>query len=1428
VLFRHIRRLTCAIAPIVVIAAVSSASNSAASAAPAKFAAAAQSSQSVANPAALADPGRTLPAGWKTSPDRAVTVAGDATGLHVLLADASDGYAWNTVATLSVSGTDTTQWIGQACLTGNGAEAVVVYAPRQITNAPDALGYGALAATVNLSTGKVSQFGAGVSIAYFNPGCGAGQDAVLTQGGTGASALPGPAGTRLMMLDTATGKITSQVSLPVQLTSAVPYNGGFAAVEGNAVVGVSSRGALRTLARVSGSAFQLVPDSHGGLGFLVASGKQTQVRRVAGTTDQLIGTAPLGKVELTQVGGQVFATGLQASRLGTMPAGWKPLNVLAGAQVSSTGMLAITSSSTGLYAPGKSPLAAVPDLSQPVKIAAQVPATAKAVAFTVPAAAPGTPGSVSPAALPPMPGAPAPAAGGGRTGAVTAPPVAAGQPAQQQPTRTAMTPAVSPPPSTNPATTTYDPDRSCSVPRNDPTIQAYQPSQAQVEWAVDQAVQDKLTANQPADLYSSQLPAYSPQGLFPPPGLDGGGTVPPQVLLGILSQESNEDQASNHDIIGQTGNFLPGYNWYGNWNNNTTPPSETNTVNWANTDCGYGIAQVTTGMCLSGYSGCTNPLSYTDQLAIAIDYEANIAAGLQLLEQKWNQLYSEPTKILANGGNPAYIQNWWFAVWAYNSGLEPNAANGNTTGCSPSPSCTDASGNGAGGNWGLGWVDNPANKLYPPDRPMFLQGVSGTTYNYNWDEAHPAGWSYEEKVIGFGTFGLVSYNYVTSSWGQSYAVATYPSGATPSSAEPSVSAFCTSSDNCVAANAGTSTACSLSNSHCWWHNPVSWTTCANDCGTGVSTYSAGAAAPAYPGVPSGYAPSCSNSPLPSNAVIVGAAISQVQAPLGCGAMWNDNGGAMTWNFAADTATSPVTYPSKIDFHQQGTVGYGGYYWFTHTLPSASANPAGPQPAQSNTADLQVTGTWKPPSTVTGWTRIMAAIPAEGAWDPQANYQINLGNGNTEYRVMNQAYQTDSWISLGFFDLSSGASVSLSNITYQGKGYDIAWSAMAFIPAAAPTADYVAMGDSYSAGEGLGPYQPNSDYTYGGMMNDCHRSATQGFPDLVTLPGQSSPIATQAANLASDDQFSYIACSDGQTPAITPNAIDTSTNGALSQWLTWDTNGNTEWTSSTEFNGGPDIFNALTQTTTFPTSNELPQADQGWLSPTTTLVTISQGGNDARFGSVVAGCDETDTTVSFDGNGCSYTNYYLTNNDTKKVDPDPLYEFEPWVLTGCPPGTTSNCPESSITWHLQKVYAAVAAAAPNAEIIVMEYPELFPGGGNPSGPCSPDAAISIPPADVAMLNGFGAELNTAITNAVKAEQALGIDINYVDPDTAFQTHEVCAAAPYINGVVNEESSNSGASLPGNDSYHPMPAGAQLFATLVNECLAGTLPSSQGSC
>src|SRR6266536_3303859 len=43
---------------------------------------------------------QTLGVGWQQSADRMVTEDGDATGLHLLVADAKDGYQWRTAASL--------------------------------------------------------------------------------------------------------------------------------------------------------------------------------------------------------------------------------------------------------------------------------------------------------------------------------------------------------------------------------------------------------------------------------------------------------------------------------------------------------------------------------------------------------------------------------------------------------------------------------------------------------------------------------------------------------------------------------------------------------------------------------------------------------------------------------------------------------------------------------------------------------------------------------------------------------------------------------------------------------------------------------------------------------------------------------------------------------------------------------------------------------------------------------------------------------------------------------------------------------------------------------------------------------------------------------------------------------------------------------
>jgi hypothetical protein len=98
-------------------------------------------------------------------------------------------------------------------------------------------------------------------------------------------------------------------------------------------------------------------------------------------------------------------------------------------------------------------------------------------------------------------------------------------------------------------------------------------------------------------------------------------------------------------------------------------------------------------------------------------------------------------------------------------------------------------------------------------------------------------------------------------------------------------------------------------------------------------------------------------------------------------------------------------------------------------------------------------------------------------------------------------------------------------------------------------------------------------------------------------------------------------------------------------------------------------------------------------------------------------------------------------------------------------------------------------------------------------------ITVP--DENMLNSFGDELNNQISDAVAVVRATGVNIHYIDPNPAFTGHEVCSSAPWINGVVNEEVSNAGTSIPGTDSFHPMAAGQQELAALVNQCLAGAI-------
>jgi hypothetical protein len=932
-----------------------------------------------------------LPSGWRESDDRIVTYDGDATGLHVLVADAAHAYAWHTAATLSEPGIDTDQWIGQSCVTASGDKAVVVYAPRQVVN--DQLGFqqGAFAAVVDLDDGAVTKLPELVSLAYFNPGCGDGEQAVLSR--------PRGAGTELLTVDARQGRLVREQTVPGQVTSAVPFGTGIAAATGDSVVSVDRQGRRSTLARTGATPFRLVPDAHGGLAYQVpVSGQKVQVRRVTqGGTDRLLGSGALGDLAVRGTGGHVFVTGRGAqedARGSALPAswpqGWKVLDVPAASEVSTTGDLALTRVGDGAEAAGGKNVGTVngrgaaAGTPQPVGIGALAPATGASFDFQVKPEAPGQ-GQVR-------------VQGAEQSPALSARNLAADS------VRSASSE------STDAAHTTTDPDRACAVSRNDPGLQALQPSPAMAEWAADLAVQGKLDVRRRAGWNGADVSSYTPQGLFPPVALEGGGRVPAQIVLGVLTQESNLVQATSRATAGESGNFIQG-GYYGNG-------GSVHTVNWSAADCGYGIGQVTSGMARAD-------TTYTaeQQKAITVDYAANIAASLQILQDKWNQLYEHG--ILANGGDPRYLENWWFALWAYNSGFNQ-------------PDASDAA-----APWGLGWFNNPANGLYPADRKMFLSS--------GYDDARtPNLWTYPERVLGWAAYSQQKTDPKTGTTGAAFTVGTWPGGGAPD-AQPPHDAFCkpagnecdTSKPHKAEGSSQPEGPCQRDDFKCWWHEPSTWTDCSATCGTEVLTYQA---TDPEPQVTSTRPASCTSS-LPANALIVDDVPNTVKFRVGstnpCAGKKNwTSRGTLSFTFGSAEQDGATVYPSKIDFHQLGS-GFGGHFWFTHTrVPGYT--------------DSVVTGTWTPDRSVKGWARIMVHLPDHEANTGQAAYRIDLGDGTVVEKTISQdTGGKNTWVSLGSYAFRGTPSVSLSSDTADGTGDDsIAWDALAFEPLPGKPSDAV--------------------------------------------------------------------------------------------------------------------------------------------------------------------------------------------------------------------------------------------------------------------------------------------------------------------------------------------------------------------------------------
>ena len=75
-------------------------------------------------------------------------------------------------------------------------------------------------------------------------------------------------------------------------------------------------------------------------------------------------------------------------------------------------------------------------------------------------------------------------------------------------------------------------------------------------------------------------------------------------------------------------------------------------------DCGYGLGQVTSGM------SNTTGVPTAKQAAIGTHYLVNLAEGMRIFAEKWNS--APKFRPIAGTGNPAIIEDWYFAIWSYN------------------------------------------------------------------------------------------------------------------------------------------------------------------------------------------------------------------------------------------------------------------------------------------------------------------------------------------------------------------------------------------------------------------------------------------------------------------------------------------------------------------------------------------------------------------------------------------------------------------------------------------------------------------------------------------------------------------------------------------------------------------------------------------
>jgi hypothetical protein len=197
-----------------------------------------------------------------------------------------------------------------------------------------------------------------------------------------------------------------------------------------------------------------------------------------------------------------------------------------------------------------------------------------------------------------------------------------------------------------------------------------------------------------------------------------------------------------------------------------------------------------------------------------------------------------------------------------------------------------------------------------------------------------------------------------------------------------------------------------------------------------------------------------------------------------------------------------------------------------------------------------------------------------------------------------------------------------------------------------------------------------------------------------------------------------------------------------------------------------------------------QLDQGYLDQYTSLVTLSIGGNDARFVDVLNLCVKDLTG--------------LCQNAVLDRDTTPLTQAEPDRI--------NNQVEPAIETVINQIHTKAA----NAKILLMGYPEFFDNGGQ--------CLVGIGTGEEPWLNQMADLMDDAISNAAVARHNAGINVKFSDPRDDFKEKAICGDQQQINPVVTTLTRGDDPGLViSAQSFHPTIGGAAVYAQNANGTL-----------